>query len=122
MLPFQYLGVHSDVFYNGMGKAYSKAKEFVSDLRKDREQTDSETTKEPTSRRHRFMKGLLATGSVLIAAAAVTTAVYSKREEIGNWVEEHMAFAGNLDKTAELNERLNTIVGYDKNMVILFRT
>ena len=121
MTPFQYLGVHSNVFEHGAKKAIGKAKGLILDLRNDLKQTASATTKQPATRGHKFRRGLLAAGGALATAAAVAGAVYSKREEIKNWVTDHVDYVENLWRKAELNERLNTIVGYDKNMDILFR-
>ena len=61
----------------------------------------------------------------MIAAGAAASAAYYKKEEIGvgyTWAADHMKYVGNLWDEQELDKRLNTVVGYDKNMGILFRT
>lgn len=66
----------------------------------------------------------LAVGGAAIAAGAAASAAYYKKEEIGSgytWATDHMKYVGNLWDEQELNKRLNTIVGYDKKMGILFR-
>lgn len=61
----------------------------------------------------------------MIAAGAAASAAYYKKEEIGigyTWATDHMKYVGSLWEEQELNKRLDTIVGYEKRMGILFRT
>lgn len=67
----------------------------------------------------------LAVGGAVIAAGAAASAAYYNKEEIGigyTWAVDHMKYVGNLWDEADLNKRVDTIVGYDKKMGILFRT
>lgn len=61
----------------------------------------------------------------MIAAGAAASAAYYKKEDIGvgyTWAMDHMKYVGSLWDETELKKRLDTIVGYDKKMGILFRT
>ena len=67
----------------------------------------------------------LTIGGAVMVAGAAATAAYRRKEEIGvgySWVEDHMKYVGNLWDEKELNKRLETVVGYDRRMGILFRT
>jgi hypothetical protein len=146
MSPFQYLGLHPNVFMHQATKAaevVQTTKTSVSDLMKalnqnNRQQTASATRKKsvaalpapgPANGTGGFWQSwgttVLAVGGAVIAAGAAASAAYYKKEEIGvgyTWATDHMKYVRNLWVEAELNERLNTVVGYDKKMGILFRT
>jgi hypothetical protein len=67
----------------------------------------------------------LAVGGAMITAGAAASAAYYKKDEIGigyTWASDHMKYVGSLWVEEELNKRLDTVVGYDKKMGILFRT
>jgi len=146
MTPFQYLGLHPHVFKHQVTKAaevVQTTSAFVSDLRKainqnNQQPTTSTTTKkpvaalpapEPATGSGGFWKSwgttALAVGGVVIAAGAAASAAYYKKEEIGigyTWATDHMKYFDCLWDETGLNKRLDTIVGYDKKMGILFRT
>ena len=99
---FQYLGLHTRTLVSGVAKVIKKPQ---------------------------FWLGAAATTATVVAAAAVSrnsSKVESLIEEgfsrLGEWVEEHLDFVVNLWKKDELKWRLDTIVGYDWNRYILFRT
>jgi hypothetical protein len=67
----------------------------------------------------------LAVGGAVIAAGAAASAAYYNKDEIGigyTWAMDHMKYVGSLWEETELNKRLDTVVGFDKKMGILFRT
>ena len=117
-------------------------KTFVSDLMKamnqNNQQTAAATTKKPVAALpppepaaggsgfwQQWGTTALAVGGAVIAAGAAASAAYYKKEEIGTgctWAADHMKYVGNLWDEADLNKRLDTIVGFDKKMGILFRT
>ena len=146
MTPFQYLGLHPHIFKHQVTKAaevVQTTSTFVSDLMKavnqnNQQPTTSAKTKkpvaalpapEPATRSGGFWQSwgttALAVGGAMIAAGAAASAAYYKKEEIGigyTWAMDHMKYVGNLWDETDLNKRLDTIVGYDKKMGILFRT
>ena len=145
-LPLQYLGLHPHVFKHQVTKAaevVQTTKTFASDLMKainqnNKQQTVATTTKKPVAALpppetatgaggfwQKWGTTALAVGGAVIAAGAAASAAYYKKDEIGigyTWAMDHMKYVGNLWDEKELNDRLDTVVGYDKNMHILFRT
>ncbi|KAF9646961.1 hypothetical protein BDM02DRAFT_3083890, partial [Thelephora ganbajun] len=140
-----YLGLHPHVFKHQATKAaevVQTTKTFVSDVMKAINQNNQPTavavTKQPVAALpppehatgtggfwQRWGTTALAVGGAVIAAGAAATAAYYNKEEIGigyTWAADHMKYVGNIWDEGELNKRLNTIVGYDKKMGILFRT
>ena len=145
LLP-QYLGLHPHVFKHQVTKAaevVQTTKTFVSDMMKvmnqnNQQQTASATLKRPVAALpapepatggsgfwQKWGTTALTVGGAVLAAGAAATATYIKKDEIGigcTWAADHMKYVGNLWDEKELDNRLNTIVGYDKKMGILFRT
>lgn len=146
MALFQYLGLHPHVFKHQVTKAaevVQTTKTFVSDLVKvmnknNQQPTVSAKTKKPVAAlpapelatgKGGFWQSwgttALAVGGAVIAAGAAASAAYYNKEEIGigcTWASDHMKYVGSLWDETELNKRLDTVVGYDKKMGILFRT
>ena len=144
-LPLQYLGLHPHVFTHQVTKAaevVQTTKTFVSEVMKamnqNTQQTAAASTKRPVAALpapepatgaggfwERWGTTALTVGGAVIAAGAAASAAYYKKEEIGTgymWATDHMKYVKNLWEEEELNKRLETIVGYDKKMGILFRT
>jgi len=117
-------------------------KTFVSDLMKvinqNNQQTTVAATKKPVAALpppepvagtsgfwQRWGTTALAVGGAAITAGAAASAAYYNKQEIGigyTWATDHMKYVGNLWDKDELDKRLDTIVGFDKKMGILFRT
>lgn len=144
MSSLQYLGLHPHVFKHQVTKAAEVAqttKTFVSDLMKAMNQNNPSTTVTATKRPvaalpapepatgaggfwQKWGTTALTVGGAVIAAGAAASAAYYKKEEIGigyTWTSDHMKYVGNLWDEQELNKRLDTLVGCDKKMGILFR-
>ena len=146
MKPFQYLGLHPNVVKHQVTKAaevVQTTKTFVSDFMKlinqnSQRPTASGTTRKPVAALpapepatgsggfwQKWGTTALAVGGAAITAGAAASAAYYKKDDIGTgymWATDHMKYVGNLWDEAELNNRLDTIFSYDKNMGILFRT
>ena len=146
MFSFQYLGLHPHVFKHQATKAVEvvqTTKTFVSDMMKVMNQNNQQSTVSATTKRpvaalpapepatgaggfwQKWGTTALTVGGAVLAAGAAATATYYKKDEIGigyTWAADHMKYVGNLWDEADLNKRLDTIVGFDKKMGILFRT
>jgi len=137
-----YLGLHPHVFKHQVTKVAEVAqttKTFVSDLMKAINQNAQPTTVASTKRPvaalpppepttggfwQRWGTTALAVGGAVVTAGAAASAAYYKKEEIGSgytWATDHMKYVGNLWDEQEMNKRLDTVVGYEKKMGILFR-
>jgi hypothetical protein len=116
-------------------------KTFVSDVMKALNQANQETTVAATKKPiaalpppepatgggfwQKWGTTALAVGGAVIAAGATAGAAYYNKDEIGigySWALDHMKYVGSLWEEKELNKRLDTVVGFDKDMGILFRT
>lgn len=146
MLCFQYLGLHPQVFKHQVTKAaevVQTTSTFVSDLIKainqNNQPTKADSAKRPVAALlpppepatdaggfwQKWGTTALTVGGAVIAAGAAASAAYYKKEEIGTgytWATDHMKYVGSLWNEEELNKRVKTLVDYDKNMGILFRT
>lgn len=140
-----YLGLHPHVFRHQVTKAaevVQTTKSFVSDFMKavgqNNQQTAVTSTRKPIAALpapepatgaggfwQKWGTTALAVGGAAITAGAAATAAYYKKDDIGigyTWATDHMKYVGNLWEGEGLEKRLNTVISYDKNMGILFRT
>lgn len=127
---------------NKAAEVVQTTKTFVSDVMKamnqNNKQTTVATTKKPVAALpppepatgssgfwQKWGTTALAVGGAVVTAGVAASAAYYKKDEIGigaTWAVDHMKYVGSLWEEKELNERLNTVVGFDKKMGILFRT
>ena len=67
----------------------------------------------------------LTVGGVFVVAVVAATVAFFKKDETEieyMWATDHMKYVRDPRNEVELNNRLETIVGFDKKMGILFRT
>jgi len=67
----------------------------------------------------------MSTGDKIMAVATVAIAAYDSRKDIKGgykWAMANLEYIDNLFNGAALNARLNTTIGYERQMGVLFRT